>query len=92
MNQIKMKIIIKISIHNRSSISIPNYKKKESNKELLKKNILQKKRWENNSLFILNNISLKYESSYENSNLICGQKLINNFKNQSLLKQFLISS
>ncbi len=80
----------KISISNSNSIiSLSNNLKKESSKEL-QKNIQQKKGWEKDSLSILNNISFEYESSYENSNLISGQKLINNYKNQSLLKQFLI--
>ena len=52
--------------------------------------IIQKKTWDKKSLAVFSNISFKYDSSYENSNLICGQKLIKNRINQFKLKKFLI--
>ena len=60
-------------------------------KELVnEKIIIQKKAWNKKSLAVFSNISFKYDSSYENSNLICGQKLIKNRINQFKLKKFLI--
>ena len=86
--------INRISIRENSSNSINNIKnnkKNDSNKELNKeKIIIERKRWDKKTLAIFSNISLKFNSSYENSNLICGQKLIKNKINQYKLKQFLI--
>ena len=50
---------------------------------------LKKKVWENESLIITNNISFKYNSSYDNCNKICGGKLVGNKLNQFKLKKIL---
>ena len=80
-------------ISENSSESIDNSKSNELNKDLIyhKKDKDKKiNRWGKNSLKIFSNISFKYDSSYENCNLICGQKLIKNKINQHRLKTFLI--
>ena len=74
------------SINDSSSNNISN--KKKSYNDLISYYSI-KLRWEN-SLSINNNISFKYESSYENCNIISGEKIIKNKVNQLKLKKFLI--
>ena len=71
--------------------NILNINKKESNDDSINIKNTENKKWGNDLLFIKNNISFKYESSYENCNLISGQKLIRNKCNQLKLKNFLIN-
>ena len=80
----------KILISDKSLNIISNNKKKESSKKILNNKLQPRKQWEKDSLTKLNNISFQLESSYENSNLLCGKKLINNKINQFKLKRFLI--
>ena len=78
-------------ISDNSSNSIESIKNNELNKVIIDNNkASQIKKWDKKSLKIFSNISLKYESSYENCNLICGKKLIKNKFNQYKLKAFLI--
>ena len=78
-----------ISINDNSHNNFYNIKKNDSN-NLIDSQIFEKQRvWENNNLFITNNISFKYLPSYENCNIICGGKLINNRINQFKLKKIL---
>ena len=55
------------------------------------KNLNKQRIWEKDSLSINKNIFFQYEPSYENCNVICGEKLIKNKKNQDKLKKFLIN-
>ena len=64
------------------------YEKKKSYNDLISQNSF-KLRWEN-CLSINNNISFNYEASYENCNIISGEKLLKNKFNQLKLKNFLI--
>ena len=80
-------------ISENSSRSIVNSRNNELDKDLInhkKDKSLQRNKWGKKSLKIFTNISFKYDSSYENCNLICGQKLIKNKINQHKLKGFLI--
>ena len=70
-----------------------NMKYNESNNLLdssTHRNNEKRRNWGKKFLSINNIISLKYESSYENCNLICGEKLIKYKENQEKLKKFLI--
>ena len=70
-----------------------NIKYNESNNLLdlsSNRNSEKKKKWGKNFLSINNIISFKYKSSYENCNLISGEKLIKYKRNQEKLKKFLI--
>ena len=51
-----------------------------------------KRKWEKNSLIINIRFSVEYESSYENCNIICGEKLIKNKANKDKLREFLINN
>jgi hypothetical protein len=53
--------------------------------------ILEKRKiWNKNSLSVSTDISFEFNSSYENCNALCCDKLIKNKKNQEKLKRFLI--
>ena len=81
---------ISINDNDNSSNNIFNIQKKESKDDLISNKNCVKKFLED-SLFINNNISFEYESSYENCNIISGNKLIKNKINQNKLKHYLIN-
>ena len=97
-NRSKLKLLLKsfdnnnlnkkLSLNDSSSSDNSNFVKKKPFNSLISRTSL-KLRWEN-TLSIYNNISFKYDSSYENCNKICGEKLIKNENNQQKLKNFLI--
>jgi len=83
-------------IPNNENIRESNIKNEQNNLNNLvdssNGNMEMKRRWEKNSLIINNQFSIEYESSYENCNLICGEKLIKNKMNQDKLKEFLLNN
>ena len=89
----------KILINDNNS-SISNHFCSNKNNHLNLNNISSKKmessinikmNWDSNILSINNNISLQFDSSYENYNLISGEKLIKNKDLQNKVKNFLIN-
>jgi len=82
----------KNNIPNKENIFESNIKNVPNNLEGSSNGDMEMKRkWNQNSL-IINNFSIEYESSYENCNIICGEKLIKNKANQDKLREFLINN
>ena len=84
-----------ITIINDNNISnkLSNMTNNESSNlvDSLSNQILIKKRiWDKDSISVSTNISFEFNSSYENCNAICNNKLIKNKINQEKLKKFLI--
>ena len=83
----------KNNIRNKENISESNIKNDPNNLvDFSNGNMEKKRKWEKNSLIINNRFSLEYESSYDNCNIICGEKLIKNKVNQDKLREFLINN
>ena len=73
-------------------VSTPgNISSSETSNNRSSTNINIKKNWESNIFSINNNISLTINSSYENYNLISGEKLINSKYLQKKVKEYLIN-
>ena len=92
----KLQILLKSFVEKESSEkkngNINNSSNNNDSSNLLDsvRNKEKNRKWRKNSLLIDKKISLEYKSSYENCNLICGEKLIHNKNNREKLKKFLI--